>query len=54
MAVDRVRDKCLDFDMYGRNVMLTYQGHEKFRTKFGTFCTFFIGAILLLYAVFKG
>ena len=39
--------------MYGSHIQLTYHGHEKFRTKFGSFCTFLIGAIVLSYAVFN-
>ena len=48
-----LRNKCLDFDMYGRRVTLTFHGHEKFRTQFGAFCTILIAAICLMYALFK-
>ena len=39
--------------MYGRNVTLTFHGHDKFRTNFGAFCTIFIALIVISYAVFK-
>ena len=33
--------------------MLTFHGHDKFRTKFGAFCTVFIAMIVIVYACLK-
>ena len=53
MTVNGVADKCLNFDMYGRRIALTYNGQDKFRTKFGAFCTILVGLIVTCYAMFK-
>ena len=39
--------------MYGRNIQLTYQGKDKFTTKFGALCTFLVAISVILYAVLK-
>ena len=49
----QIVDKCLDLDIYGRPVRLTFHGHDKFRTKFGAACTVFTGCFVLCYAAFK-
>ena len=53
MIATNIGDKCLSFDMYGRQVMLTFQGHDKLKTKFGAICTIIIGLVVLSYAAFK-
>lgn len=45
--------KCVSLDLYGRNVQLTYHGHDKFRTKFGAFCTFLVIVSVLTFAIFS-
>ena len=51
--MDNVVDKCLDLDMYGRRIWLTYRGHDKFRTHFGAFCTILVGLFVISYAAFR-
>ena len=51
MLSENIGDKCLSFDLYGRNVQFTFHGHEKFRTKFGAFCTFLVGFTVITYAL---
>ena len=53
MLTDNIGTKCLDLDLYGRHVNFTFHGHDKFRTKFGAFCTIFIGIIVTSYALFS-
>ena len=45
--------KCVSLDLYGRNVQLTYHGHDKFRTKFGAFCTFLVFLSVLTFAIYS-
>ena len=45
--------KCVSLDLYGRNVQLTYHGNDKFRTKFGAFCTFLVFISVLTFAIFS-
>ena len=53
MIADNIGDKCLGLDLYGRNVQFTFHGNEKFRTKFGAFCTLVVGLIVTAYALFS-
>ena len=53
MIADNIGDKCLGLDLYGRNVQFTFHGNEKFRTKFGAFCTLIVGLIVTAYALFS-
>ena len=39
--------------MYGREVQLTFHGDDKFRTKFGAFCTLVIAVLLASYAFYS-
>ena len=52
-ANENMVKKCVNLDLYGRNVQLTYHGHDKFRTKFGAFCTFFVIVSVLTFAIFS-
>ena len=45
-------DQCLDIDIFGRQIKLTFRGKDKFRTRFGTICTLIIIIILLSYMAF--
>ena len=53
MIEDGLAKKCISLDLYGRNVQLTYNGHEKFRTKFGAFCTLLVFIIVMVYALYS-
>ena len=42
-------DRCLNIDVFGREIKLKFNGRDKFRTRFGTFCTLIIVIILIFY-----
>ena len=46
---DIIADNCLDIDIFGRQVKLTFNGRDKFKTRFGTFCTLIIVVIIISY-----
>ena len=48
-----IGEKCLSFDMYGRQVALTFQGNDKFRTKIGAFTTLFVVLALVAFATYR-
>ena len=47
-----LREHCLDFDIFGRQIKLTFDGKDKVRTRFGTICTVIIAVIILTYITF--
>ena len=44
---------CRSLDVYGKPVLLTFQGNEKFRTAIGGCVTLTVGFILLSFATFN-
>ena len=51
MAQGNLNQKYLNLDLYGRNVKLTFRGEEKFRTKFGAFCTLVVFILMTTYTL---
>ena len=45
----RQKKKCTSFDCFGYPVGLYYKGESHFNTKLGTFLTFLLSLILLVY-----
>ena len=45
-----IREKCLNFDMYGKPVSLTFQGREKFQTSFGATITVIVTILVVTFA----
>ena len=39
-------------DLFGRYIRLTFNGKDKFRTRFGTFCTVLMAIIFMFYSLF--
>jgi mRNA-degrading endonuclease RelE of RelBE toxin-antitoxin system len=40
------------FDMYGKDIVLTYKGDDKYRTHIGGFASIMVGVVILVYIVF--
>ena len=51
--MNNVGKKFRDLDMYGRNIQLTYRGSDKFKTKFGAFCTLLAVIFMIIYVAAK-
>ena len=52
-SYDAIVDHCLDIDIFGRQVKLTFNGKDKLRTRFGTFCTVVIAVIIMVYITLR-
>ena len=51
--MDNTSEWFLNFDMYGRMVALTFQGHDRFRTKIGAFTSVFVVTLLLAFGAYR-
>ena len=40
------------FDMYGKNIVLTYKGDDKYRTHVGGFASIVVGAVIFSYIIY--
>ena len=48
-----LKNRCLNLDIYGRTVHLTFQGKDTFRTNFGAASTIFVIVALLIFVCFR-
>ena len=48
----RICNFCRKIDLYGRNVSLSYEGEDKFKTYIGAATSFVIGTVMFIYFIY--
>ena len=49
----KASQRCLNFDVYGRQVALTFQGSDQYRTKVGACMTILVSMMLLTFGTYR-